>query len=128
MDAGKLAGAGERSGLVLVRLLSPRVWSGSEHDLAARICLVRTCSPRRYHRVHYRRDWQHDCVQQPPCAERACFGNRVRDHLWVPRLLRLWQGRDVGFDDATAERTGADTSYRTSADLPVSLAPPSQQP
>ena len=85
--------------------------------------MVRTCSPRRYHRVHYRRDWQHDCVQQPPCAERACFGNRVRDHLWVPRLLRLWQGRDVGFNDATAERTGAETFYRTSADLPVSLAP-----
>ena len=108
----------------MVRLLS-RVCSSSEHAPAARICLVRTRSPRRHHRVDHQRDWQHDCVQRSPRAERACLGNRVRNHLWIPRLLRLRQGRDVGFNDTTAKCTGTVASSRTSADLSVSLAAPS---
>jgi hypothetical protein len=38
----------------------------------------------------------------------------------VHRLLRLWPGGDVGFDNTGTDRTGAKRPYYTSADAPVS--------
>jgi hypothetical protein len=84
--------------------------------------VVRARSHRRYHRVHHRLDRQHARVQRAPCAERPCFGNRVRGHFWGSRLLRLRPGRDVGIDDTRTDRTGgSEPFYHTSADLRVRL-------